>query len=174
MPLVAVLLGTDHHPFDRLVTWVDALRRTSDADWFVQRGYTKVPPGIDGSRMLSSEELAGLLRRADAVVTHGGPGLIMEARAAGHFPIVVPRDPKLHEHVDGHQQRFAEFIADAGLAVTVHNLLELRLALMPALARGREPRGLPGNGQDASKAFGDHVARLLAGSMDHTGREGRP
>jgi len=173
MPLVAVLLGTDHHQFERLVGWVARLSRAGDAEWFVQHGHTRLPHGVDGCRMLSAEELADLLHRADAVVTHGGPGLIMEAREAGHFPIVVPRDPRLHEHVDQHQQRFAKFIADAGLAVTVYGMLELRLALARTLSAGRAPQGLSHNGTDPSDAFGDLVARVVAQSMTGPGSGSR-
>jgi UDP-N-acetylglucosamine transferase subunit ALG13 len=113
LPLVAVLLGTDHHPFNRLLSWVadDGCR---PARWFVQHGSTPLPPGLTGAPMLRVDELSDLLVRADAVVTHGGPGLIMEARAAGHRPVVVPRDPGLHEHVDWHQQRFTARLASAG------------------------------------------------------------
>jgi UDP-N-acetylglucosamine transferase subunit ALG13 len=174
MPRIAVLLGTDHHPFDRLVGWVADLSRAGSADWFVQHGHTKLPAGLPGAPMLTSAELTDLLEHADAIITHGGPGLIMEARDAGHFPIVVPRDPRLHEHVDDHQQRFAEHIADAGLAVVAHDLLELRLALLPALTNGRAPRGLPHTGRNPSDSFGDLVARVLAQSMSSDGRRGSP
>lgn len=120
LPLVAVLLGTDHHPFDRLLSWV-ADHECRPARWFVQHGSTPLRPGLTGAPMLGIDELSDLLLRADAVVTHGGPGLIMEARAAGHRPVVVPRDPALHEHVDWHQQRFTARLARAG---TIHLALE--------------------------------------------------
>ena len=58
--------------------------------------------------MLGVDQLAELLLSADAVVTHGGPGLIMEARAAGHCPIVVPRDLE----AAGELERLATATAD--------------------------------------------------------------
>jgi len=39
-PLVAVLLGTDHHAFDRLVALAESASETMNADWFVQHGYS--------------------------------------------------------------------------------------------------------------------------------------
>ncbi len=162
---IAVLLGTDHHRFDRLVRWAADLSRTDDAEWFVQHGSTTLPRGIDGCDMLTTASLSELLHGADAVVTHGGPGLIMEAREAGHRPIVVPRDPQLHEHVDDHQLRFAEHISDAGLAVVAHSKLELRLALIPTVLGGRSPHGLARTGRDPSAAFDALVANVLADSM---------
>ena len=170
---IAVLLGTDHHPFERLVRWAADLSRVGDAEWFVQHGSTTLPAGLEGCPMLTADALAELLDGADAVVTHGGPGLIMEARAAGHLPIVVPRSPRLHEHVDDHQQRFAEHISDAGLAVVAHSKLELRLALLPALQEGRALQGLASNGRDPADAFGALVAGVLAGSLSSPGG-GRP
>jgi UDP-N-acetylglucosamine transferase subunit ALG13 len=170
---IAVLLGTDHHPFERLVRWVADLSRVGDAEWFVQHGSTTLPASLTGCEMLTADALTELLEGADAVVTHGGPGLIMEAREAGHLPIVVPRSPRLHEHVDDHQLRFAEHIATAGLAVVAHTKLELRLALLPALLQGRAPHGLARKGADPSDAFGALVARVLAGSTGPTDG-GRP
>lgn len=133
-PLVAVLLGTDHHPFHRLLRWVDETQGASPYSWFVQYGFSTPPAGLAGCAMLGIRDLADLLGRADAVVTHGGPGLIMEARAAGHVPVVVPRDPQLHEHVDGHQQRFAARIGEDGLVRVVHRQADF-LPAVAAVAR---------------------------------------
>lgn len=127
-PLVAVLLGTDHHRFDRLVTWTGQLAAAGDIDWFVQHGDTSMPerhPWMTGRTMLDSAELEDLLQRADAVVTHGGPGLIMEARTHGHLPVVVARDPMLGEHVDDHQQRFVRRVAATGSVLQAESPLEL-------------------------------------------------
>ncbi|MDN5895437.1 MAG: hypothetical protein L0H93_15610 [Nocardioides sp.] len=97
-PLVAVCLGTDPNHFDRLIGWVSDLARGQWVDWFVQHGHTPLPERLSGSPMLDPVALAALLEMADVVVTHGGPAMIMEARAAGHVPIVVPRRDALGEH----------------------------------------------------------------------------
>ncbi|MDN4161706.1 glycosyltransferase [Nocardioides abyssi] len=135
-PLVAVLLGTDHHPFDRLVTWTAEVRRATGADVFVQHGATRLPADLPGAPMLGSAELSALLERAAVVVTHGGPGLIMEARVAGHVPVVVPRDPRLGEHVDDHQLRFVAHIAGSGLVAAAPQLATFRRAVALALGAG--------------------------------------
>ena len=45
-PLVVALAGTDHHPFDRLVEWVDAAAlRHPDVRFLVQHGGTTRAPG---------------------------------------------------------------------------------------------------------------------------------
>lgn len=143
-PRVAVLVGTDHHRFDRLLAWSAALAESGAFRFFVQHGATPLPRPLEGAQMLAPTQLSSLLRRADAVVTHAGPGCIMDARACGHLPIVVPRDPRLGEHVDDHQQRFARFIARSGVVVTASHLAELEARLHVAvltghLAVGRQP-----------------------------------
>lgn len=136
-PLVAVLLGTDHHRFDRLVAYAESISARTEADWLVQYGYSNPPSGLPGTPMLSADDLEDVLHRARAVVTHGGPGLIMEARAAGHLPVVVPRDPAYGEHVDRHQLVFARRIARDGLIRVADTLEELEDALVRSLIADR-------------------------------------
>ncbi|GAA4080013.1 hypothetical protein GCM10023066_08750 [Nocardioides kongjuensis] len=135
-PLVAVFLGTDHHRFDRLVRWVVSLSEQGLFSFHVQHGSTPLPDGVGGSALLAPGALGDLLDRADAVVTHGGPGSIMDAREHGHLPIVVPRDPRLGEHVDDHQQRFARFVSRTGLVVTAYDEEELATRLSLAVLTG--------------------------------------
>ncbi|MDQ6527209.1 glycosyltransferase [Nocardioides sp. LHD-245] len=136
-PLVAVFLGTDHHRFDRLLTWAGRLQEQDTFLFQVQHGATPLPSGLTGTPLLDPAALAELLDRADAVVTHGGPGSIMDAREHGHLPVVVARDPRLGEHVDDHQQRFARFLARTGLIVTAYDEPELAARLSLAVLTGR-------------------------------------
>ncbi|WP_447647011.1 glycosyltransferase [Nocardioides zeae] len=116
-PLVVAMVGTDHHPFDRLVGWLDRLAASlgPQAEVVVQHGHSARPRIARGVEFVGQEELVALLDRAAVVVCHGGPGTIMDARRAGHVPVCVPRDPSRGEHVDGHQQRFAAVVEDAGV-----------------------------------------------------------
>jgi UDP-N-acetylglucosamine transferase subunit ALG13 len=57
------------------------------------------------------DRLVEMVGSAMVVITHGGPASIALALAAGHSPIVVPRDPAFGEHVDDHQLRFAAWLA---------------------------------------------------------------
>jgi UDP-N-acetylglucosamine transferase subunit ALG13 len=119
-PLVVALAGTDHHPFERLVEWIDAAaQRRHDARFVIQYGLSRPPTVAEGHRFLVHDHLVALLSVAAVVVCHGGPGLITEAREAGHVPLCVPRDPGLGEHVDGHQLRFAAMADREGLVRTV-------------------------------------------------------
>ena len=139
--LVVVMLGTDHHPFDRLVGWTDEEARARPGTRFVvQHGASRTPEVAEGSPFLPVEQIRALLVEAAAVVCHGGPGTIMDARSAGHVPICVPRDPALGEHVDGHQQRFAALVHDAGVVRRVTDRAAFREALDELLTRGPSPR----------------------------------
>ena len=90
MTLVVVSVGTDHHPFERLLDWVERASRESELSFLVQRGATSGRPTIESFDYVSVDELDRLMRSADAVVCHGGPGTISMAWKAGHRPIVVP------------------------------------------------------------------------------------
>ncbi|WP_238360317.1 glycosyltransferase [Micromonospora fiedleri] len=131
-----VAVGTDKHPFDRLVGWL--------REWYgevadevvltVQHGHTRVEGLPDAVPFLGHAELQTAMAGADLVVCHGGPATILEARRHGHLPIVVPRDPSLGEHVDNHQQLFARRLGAAGLVALCETRQELRDALTAGLA----------------------------------------
>lgn len=159
MRTVLVLAGTDHHPFDRLIDWVDIeARRRPEVRFVVQHGATKAPSVAAGTPYIASVRLAALTREAAAVVCHGGPGSIMDARASGHVPVCVPRDPDLGEHVDPHQQRFARVSADAGIVRVAFTLDEFTRALDEALAAG--PSSVETGSESESDGVPDSLARL--------------
>jgi UDP-N-acetylglucosamine transferase subunit ALG13 len=133
-PLVFLTVGTDHHPFDRLVHWVDAWASERDVRVVAQFGTAAPPQHVDGAAMLRADELGRLMARSVAVVCHGGPGTIAAARDAGTIPIVVPRRPDLGEHVDDHQMRFVARLAETGAVHAPTTEAELRELLDRALA----------------------------------------
>jgi len=116
--LVFVTLGTDHHPFDRLVRWVDTWLADGGGErarCLVQTGRSQVRPELaETVDFLAYSEMESAVRDATAVVTHGGPGSIALAVALGKRPLVVPRRKSLGEHVDDHQVIFARRIAQEG------------------------------------------------------------
>lgn len=115
---IFVSIGTDVHPFERMIDWVDEFLEQNPAladSTLVQHGPTRPTRLARNRPYLDYEDLMDTFRRATVVVSHGGPATIFEARAHGHLPIVVPRNPDHGEHVDGHQQRFARHLADDGL-----------------------------------------------------------
>jgi UDP-N-acetylglucosamine transferase subunit ALG13 len=126
VPRVVVTVGTDHHPFDRLIGWTnDWLGRRPElvAAFFAQSGSTAVLPVCPASPFLPVGPLNALLDAADVIVCHGGPASIAAAWSRGQLPIVVPRVPELGEHVDDHQVDFCRKVAKLG---------RVRLAQTPA------------------------------------------
>jgi UDP-N-acetylglucosamine transferase subunit ALG13 len=114
---IVVTVGTDHHPFDRLIEWTNdwLCRHPGQASSvFVQCGSASAAPACPASRFLDVGQLRALLDGADVLVSHGGPASIADAWARGQLPIVVPRRPELGEHVDDHQVDFCAKVAELG------------------------------------------------------------
>jgi UDP-N-acetylglucosamine transferase subunit ALG13 len=138
---VFVTVGTDHHPFDRLVGWVDSWLTEEGAEQarcLVQTGRSARPELAESSDYLGYDEMRRSVDEADAVVTHGGPGSIALVTSAGKRPVVVPRRQDLGEHVDDHQVAFTRRIAAEGKIELAETEGAFRLALARAL-EGDEP-----------------------------------
>lgn len=169
MKTVLVTVGTDHHPFDRLMDWVTQIREsTTGVRFVVQHGTTTPPQGVEAHSTMSPEDLAQVMSACDAVVTHGGPGSIFDARSAGHVPVVVPRESRFGEHVDDHQVRFGTRIASDGAVRLARTQPEFDDAVAAALADGRQSRS-----SDTDHAVDDAVARFSA-LVDRLMQQRRP
>lgn len=161
---VVVTVGTDVHPFDRLVRWADqwALDHP-DVEVLVQYGTSRPPHWATGRPTLPRAELLDAFAAADVVVASCGPGAVMDARRAGRRPIVVARRRDLGEIVDGHQADFAAHLDRAGLAHTVDTEVSLR-ALLDGSDRDRfhlpaheRDRPADGSGRDRVGALVDRL-----------------
>ena len=132
---IVVSVGTDHHPFDRLVGWIDAWAEAHpEASVLVQRGTSTPTNNVESIDLVGHAELRREFAAADVVISHGGPSTVMDARMAGRLPIVVPRDSSLGEHVDKHQMRFADHLHRHGLARLALTQVEFDRLLDEALA----------------------------------------
>jgi len=173
-PLLLVTVGTDHHPFDRLVRWVDGWLdspggRAPGLRCLLQTGTSAAPAGESGAvrwqAYLEFEALQTAMRDAAAVVCHGGPGTILGARHMGAVPIVVPRQHRLGEHVDDHQVAFSRRLAAEGSVflaeseADLHGLLDRVVAEPAAFRAPAEHRGTA----TAVRAFERLVDDLVAG-----------
>lgn len=169
---VLVTTGTDYHQFDRLIEAVEgwAARRAADGRpvrCCVQAGASRPPTSLPWARMFEYHDHVARIGEATVVVSHGGPATIMEIRAAGHRPIVLPRDPALGEHVDDHQQRFTARLAQLGQIRLATDADALGLLLDDALdAVAVEPL-TPDAGPDIAATYiGDLVDRLTTVASD--------
>lgn len=161
---VFVSVGTDHHPFGRLIAWVDRWAQGHpEVELVVQHGSSPASTVGANHHMMTGAELAANYREADIVVAQVGPGTIADANAAGILPLVVPRDPGLGEVVDDHQSAFGDFMAARDRCTVVRsedamrNLLDRALA-DPAVARFRSDP----DSTSASAAVADLAERIMA------------
>lgn len=124
---VVVTLGTDHHPFARLVGWVDRWAADHPGErCVVQHGTAPAPRHAEGHPVLDPADIPGLMARARIVVGHAGPGTVLDARSAGRLPVIVPRRAHLGEVVDDHQVTFGAWMHDRGQAICVEDEDALR------------------------------------------------
>jgi UDP-N-acetylglucosamine transferase subunit ALG13 len=116
-PLIFVTVGMDHHPFHRLVRWIDAWHEgRDDVRCLVQYGASEAPSRCAGQQFLSYQDLEATLAKAAVVICHAGGGTPMMCRWLGKRPVLVPRRHELGEHVDDHQIVFARALAQQGHA----------------------------------------------------------
>lgn len=179
-PNVLVTVGTDHHPFDRLVRWTNdwlAAHPEQVPGFFVQSGAASVSPICPGAAFLDVVQLDATLDGADIVVCHGGPGSIAAAWARGLLPIAVPRKPELGEHVDDHQVTFCRKLAELGRIRLAETAAEFGSLLKEAARdRARFRASVPTADVDAAVArFGELVEDLVSRprhglSLIHRGR----
>jgi UDP-N-acetylglucosamine transferase subunit ALG13 len=155
---IVVTVGTDHHPFNRLIGWTNEWLRghheMSDR-CFVQYGTASVRPTCSGSQFLEVSPLSALLDTAEVIICHGGPGSISEAWARGRRPIVVPRLARLGEHVDDHQADFCQQVAGLGKIALAQTLPEFAMLVDEAVSDPSRLR-VDRTGSDSPEA----VARL--------------
>jgi UDP-N-acetylglucosamine transferase subunit ALG13 len=161
---VLVTVGTDHHPFDRLIRWVDSWAYAHPMHpCLVQRGTSIRPATCDSHEYVAYDDLVESMFASTVIVSHGGPATIMEARAYGRLPIVVPRRPDLGEHVDDHQIRFSRWMAGRDQVVLAETEEELHRHLDLAFANPIMTRIDPADPEiEASvRRFGTLVDGLL-------------
>lgn len=160
-----VTVGTDHHRFDRLVTWVDSWAASHPTvPVLIQRGEAGEPDHAESVPLLPHPDLVAAMAAADVVVAQGGPAAIADARAAGRLPVVVPRRREFGEHVDDHQVGFVASMARQGLVATAATEAELHRWLDRAIAEPGLLRIVPDDGaaDAAVAAFRAVVDPLLA------------
>ncbi|WP_237233092.1 glycosyltransferase [Rothia nasisuis] len=148
---LVVSLGTDHHKFDRLISWVDTyLADRPQIKALVQHGFTDPPKHAEAVERMPRNELLELYRAAKVVLVQGGPGSILDAREVGAIPLAVPRVAELDEVVDNHQVEFSRVMQTHGETIVVTSPEDLRHKLDAALADPGSLRGtyrVPGSDQ---------------------------
>lgn len=131
---ILALVGTDHHPFNRMVELLDALQQMGEQSGarthcLVQYGTSQPPKYASGVEYLAKSDVQAQIDLADLVICHGGPSTIVEILRSGKRPLVMPRDPRQGEHVDEHQQRFARYMEKNGLVDLIETAQDVQIIL---------------------------------------------
>lgn len=143
-PDIVVSLGTDHHPFPRLVEWLDeALGHLPEVSCLLQHGFTRPSERAMNTHRMPRIELLELYHSAQVVIVQGGPGSILDARLTGHIPLAVPRLAHLGEVVDDHQVAFTRRMVEDGEAKLVQGPDDLLTAVTTIMSRPSEFRTEP-------------------------------
>ena len=114
---VVTVGGNGDYGFRRLIeSAVRALPDDAEVLW--QTGSTDVSGlPILARPTVPSAVLSAELEAADVVIGHAGTGTALAALSAGKVPVLAPRSVGHGEHVDGHQDDLAAFLAERGLAI---------------------------------------------------------
>lgn len=113
--MIFVTVGTHEQPFNRLVEYIDNLKRDKiiTDDVMIQTGFsTYEPQYCKWSKLLPYQEMVRYVQEASIVITHGGPSSFIMPLQVGKTPIVVPRYEKFGEHVNDHQVEFAKAVEE--------------------------------------------------------------
>lgn len=149
-PRLFVTLGTiQPYRFDSVVDALLATTIPNDTTiWQLGSTTRRDLPGQVHEQM-SVPAFYEAVSQADIVVTHAGVGTILDLLERGVHPVVVPRNPQLGEHVDGHQGQIAQLVSQLGVATSCHSADLTAETLRHVIGLGTAPR-LPGHDSEES------------------------
>lgn len=139
--MIFVTVGTERHPFDRLVAEMDRIAASGvlgGEEVLIQTGASLHAPAAASSvPFLTYGETVEKVRAARLVIAHGGAGSFMVCRRHRVPLIMVPRLKRHGENVDDHQVLFCRRLAGLGLLTAVEDVAELAPAVLRALGAAR-------------------------------------
>ena len=112
--MIFVTVGTHEQQFDRLVKYIDELKKNEIIrdDVIIQTGYSTIKPEYCiWSRFFPYSDMTQYIQKAQIIVTHGGPSSFIPVLQAGKIAVIVPRHKRFKEHVNDHQLDFCRIIA---------------------------------------------------------------
>lgn len=113
--MIFVTVGTHEQPFDRLIKYVDELKRDNKIkeNVIIQTGYSNYEPQYcEWQKLYPYQQMLDLVKNARIVITHGGPSSFIMPLQIGKIPVVVPRQKQYDEHVNDHQLKFTKEVAE--------------------------------------------------------------
>ena len=139
--LVFIAVGTHPQQFNRLLQEADRIaERTKNARFFAQSGASDyIPKNFPLKKALGLEEFDAWMRKADAVISHGGEGVIGRALQLGKPLIMVPRLESFGEHTNDHQLELVEAVSKAKKIPAILDIQNLQKAVEKALEEKKKP-----------------------------------
>ncbi|HAB97679.1 MAG TPA: multidrug MFS transporter [Enterococcus sp.] len=107
--MIFVTVGTHEQQFNRLISSIDILKekKVISEEVFIQRGYSDyIPRFCKSKKFLDIDEMDQYTKKANLVITHGGPSSFLKVISMNKPVIIVPRRLKYKEHINDHQQEF--------------------------------------------------------------------
>lgn len=127
--MIFVTVGTHEQPFNRLVEYIDNLKREGliQEDVVIQTGYSTYEPlYCEWEKIYPYRQLVKFIDEAKIIITHGGPSSFIMPLQVGKIPIVVPRKHEFKEHVNDHQVEFAKTVAERmGTIIVIEEINKL-------------------------------------------------
>lgn len=109
--MIFVTVGTHEQQFNRLIEEIDKLKADGiiEEDVFIQTGFSTYQPKFcESKKLISYNEMKDYIKKAEIIVTHGGPSTFMSVIMQNKKPIVVPRKFDYGEHINNHQLDFCK------------------------------------------------------------------
>ena len=163
--MIFVTVGTHEQPFDRLVSYIDDLKRDGviREDVFIQTGFsTYEPQYCRWSKLIPYEEMVKNVQEARIVITHGGPASFIMPLQMGKTPIVVPRQSRFGEHVNDHQVEFAKAMEQRmGTIIPVLDISDLKETILSYDQLLTKNSGMQGN----NRIFNEKLQEIVDSMM---------
>ncbi len=160
--MIFVTVGTHEQQFNRLIQEIDRLKGDGvirDAV-VMQTGFsTYEPKHCKWSKLISYENMEANIKKAEIVITHGGPASFIAPLQIGKIPIVVPRQKKYEEHVNDHQLDFCKAVEERmGNIIVVEDVNTLQDVILgyAEICKQKEIRNYSSN-----KEFNERLEKLV-------------
>ncbi|HGV3373058.1 TPA: PssE/Cps14G family polysaccharide biosynthesis glycosyltransferase [Streptococcus pneumoniae] len=126
--MIFITVGTQKHPFNRLLKKIDQLIELEviKGEVFAQIGASDYKPKyFSYNSFLSSIDMNEKMREASMVITHGGTASIVKALKLRKKIIAVPRLEQFGEHVDNHQLQIITVLGEEGYILPCFDIEQL-------------------------------------------------
>jgi len=131
--MIFVTVGTHEQSFDRLIIYIDDLKRKQiiTEDVIMQIGVSSYRPKFcEWDLILPYKKMMEYTNNARLIITHGGPSSFLPAIQMGKIPVVVPRQKRFNEHVNDHQLEFSRKVSQRfGNILLVENIDDLEYVI---------------------------------------------